>query len=150
MAERQGLKKYVPRLANLQAVCEVNYGRLLRLLPDLDHINLEYRFGVAKGLRYQITIQLCEPYTTTLEMRQIAEGIPAYLQPVMQVRLYHDAKMAEVLGFQHMGKFRASYPYPNRLMHQRNEKELVNHFLGDWLAFCLQHRADNSIHQNAD
>ncbi|MDF2180383.1 DUF1249 domain-containing protein [Aliiglaciecola sp. CAU 1673] len=150
MAERQVLKKYVPRLATLQAVCEVNYGRLIRLLPDLDHDNLEYRFGVASGLCYLIRIQLCEPYTTTLEMRQVSEGMPTYLQPVMQVRLYHDARMAEVLGFQHMGKFRASYPYPNRLMHQRNEKELVNHFLADWLVFCLQHRADNSIRQNTD
>ncbi|WP_332874306.1 DUF1249 domain-containing protein [Bowmanella yangjiangensis] len=147
MSNTRILKKHVPQLATLHAVCEANYGRLLRLLPDLDQQKLEYCFSAGKGMSYRIQIQLCEPYTTTVEMRQLTDGLPAYLQPVMQIRLYHDARMAEVLGFQHMGKFKPSYPYPNSLMHQRNEKELVNHFLSEWLGFCLRHLSATSLDQ---
>ena len=147
MSEVRTLKKHVPKLASLHAVCEANYGRLLRLLPDLDQQKLEYCFAVGKGLSYRIVIKLCEPYTTTLEMRQLNEGLPAYMQPVMQIRLSHDARMAEVMGFQQMGRFKPSYPYPNSLMHQRNEKELVNHFLSEWLGFCLLNLSPSSIQQ---
>ncbi|GAB3030970.1 DUF1249 domain-containing protein [Bowmanella dokdonensis] len=149
MTEHRLLKKYVPRLASLQAICSANYGRLLQLLPELDQESLEYRFAAGQGMSFGIAVQLCEPYTTTLEMRQLSDALPGYLQPVMQVRLYHDARMAEVLGFQHMGRFRPSYPYPNRLMHQKNEKELVNHFLSEWLGFCLKQRSQSSVSEDS-
>jgi len=141
IVERKNAKRYVPKLANLQATCAANYGRLMRLLPDIDQEALTFRFGVSQSLHYQIRILQCEAYTTTLEMRQCGSESDNYMQPVMQVRLYHDARMAEVLGFQKMGRFRASYPYPNGLMHQPNEKEQVNHFLAEWLSFCLKHLA---------
>lgn len=131
-------KKYIPHLANLQAVCEANYGRLMALLPEVDSQDMEYQFDAAQGSVFTIRILSCEPYTTTLEMSQCQNGLPDYFRPQMQVRIYHDARMAEVLGFQHMGRFRSSYDYPNRLMHQKNEKELVNLFLAEWLEFCLR------------
>lgn len=143
--EQRQRKKYVPSLANLQAVCAANYGRLQRLLPQVDEQNMAYCFAVGSNLSYAIVIQQCEPYTTTLEMRQVSNGLADYLQPVMQIRLYHDARLAEVLGFQHMGKFRPSYQYPNQLMHQKNEKELVNHFLGEWLGFCLRNSSSSTL-----
>ncbi|WP_088330632.1 DUF1249 domain-containing protein [Lacimicrobium sp. SS2-24] len=145
VTEQRQARKYVPSLANLQAVCAANYGRLQRLLPDVDEQNLAYRFAAGNNLSYAIVIQQCEPYTTTLEMRQSSPGLPAYLQPVMQIRLYHDARLAEVLGFQHMSRFRPSYQYPNQLMHQKNEKELVNHFLAEWLGFCLRNASSSTV-----
>lgn len=145
VTEQQRRKKYVPSLANLQAVCAANYGRLQRLLPEVDEQEMAYRFAAGNNLSYVILIQQCEPYTTTLEMRQVSSALPDYLQPVMQIRLYHDARLAEVLGFQHMGRFKPSYQYPNQLMHQKNEKELVNHFLAEWLGFCLHNPSSSTV-----
>ena len=143
MLNKALVRKYVPHLSDLQAVCEANYGRLLGLLPDCDEQDLSYQFAVKNTLSYQIVILASSRYTSDIEMRQLANS-SAYLSPVMQVRLYHDARMAEVLKFQHIGALKASYHYPNLKMHQKNEKELVNQFLSEWLKFCIQHKQQMS------
>jgi uncharacterized protein YqiB (DUF1249 family) len=122
----------------LLAVCDANYGRLLKLLPDCDTEDLHYKFDVSPSLSYQIKIVECCRYTTSIEMRQIPDNSPSYMQPSMLVRLYHDARMAEVLSFQHIGQIKASYRYPNHQMLHRNEKEQMNIFLAEWLCFCLE------------
>lgn len=132
-------RKYVPNLPNLLAVCEVNYARILRLLPDCDTVTLSYAFEINDGLYYRVKIVDSSRYTSTVELAQLADGVPGYLRPVMRIRLYHDAKVAEVLSAQHIGSIKPSYAYPNANMHQPNEKEMTNRFLSEWLAFCLKH-----------
>lgn len=124
----------------MQAVCEANYCRLIRLLPDCDTEDLSYRFSVAASLAYRITITESARYTSTLVMEQVSQDAPAFMKPVMTVRLYHDARMAEVINSQNTGAFAASYEYPNVNMRHRNEKQMVNIFLAEWLHFCIQHR----------
>ncbi len=138
-------RKYVPKLANMHQVCELNYGRLLRLLPDCDTADLQYQFSVSQSLHYTIKIIECSRYTSTLEMSQKSHGGFEFLRPVVQVRLYHDAKMAEVLSAQNIGSLKPSYQYPNIKMYQKNEKEMVNLFLAEWLQFCI---AQNSQAQS--
>ena len=130
-------RKYVPKLANMHQVCEVNYGRLLRLLPDCDTEDLQYQFQVNTSLSYIIKIIECSRYTSTLEMSQKSQMAYDFLRPVVQVRLYHDARMAEVISAQNIGSLQPSYQYPNTKMYQKNEKEMVNLFLAEWLQFCL-------------
>lgn len=136
------MKKYVPHLASLQKTCANNYARVLRLLPDLDTDDLTYTFYVSEGMKYRITILDTAPYTTTLKMEQLGNhtNSQAFLTPVMDIRLYHDARMAEVLSSQHAGAIAPSYDYPNPDMRQRDEKERVNSFLAEWLTFCLKHK----------
>jgi uncharacterized protein YqiB (DUF1249 family) len=139
-------RKYVPKLANMHRVCDVNYARLLRLLPDCDTENLQYQFEVNDSLSYTIKIIECSRYTSTLEMSQknqigkigkIGKIEYEFLRPEVQVRLYHDAKMAEVISAQNIGSLQPSYQYPNTKMYQKNEKEMVNLFLAEWVQFCL-------------
>ncbi len=138
-------RKYVPHLPSLLQVCEHNYGRLLRLLPDCDTEDLIYRFEVSPLQVYQIRIVECSRYTTTVEIEQQNQRQPAFMRQQMEVRLYHDAQMAEVLRYQRKRAVRGSYPYPNKDMHHANEKEQMNRFLAEWLSFCLRHtRCDSS------
>lgn len=130
-------RKYVPKLANMHQVCEVNYGRLLRLIPDCDTEDLEYQFKINHSLQYTIKIIECSRYTSTLEMSQKSQSGFEFMRPIVQVRLYHDAKMAEVTSAQNIGSLKPSYRYPNIKMYQKNEKEMVNLFLAEWLHFCL-------------
>ncbi|MEP0354176.1 MAG: DUF1249 domain-containing protein [Paraglaciecola sp.] len=130
-------KKYVPKVASMHKVCEFNYGRLLRLLPDCDTEDLEYQFEISPALQYTIKIIECSRYTSTIEMSQKSHVGFEFLQPIVQVRLYHDAQMAEVLQAQNIGSLKPSYQYPNIKMYQKNEKEMVNLFLAEWLQFCL-------------
>jgi len=48
-------------------------------------------------------------------------------------------RMAEVCAAQQISRLQPRYDYPNKNMHQRDEKEQVNLFLADWLKFCLRH-----------
>lgn len=139
-------RKYVPKLANMHQVCEANYGRLLKLLPDCDTEDLQYQFEVNTNLRYTIKIIECSRYTSTLEMSQKNQLGYEFLRPVVLVRLYHDAKMAEVISAQNIGSLKPSYQYPNIMMYQKNEKEMVNLFLAEWLQFCLAH--SNHLHSS--
>lgn len=134
---KETARKYVPKVATMHKVCEVNYGRLLRLLPDCDTEDLQYQFEVNASLLYTIKIIECSRYTSTLEMSQKSQMEYEFLRPVVQVRLYHDAKMAEVISAQNIGSLQPSYRYPNIKMYQKNEKEMVNIFLAEWLQFCL-------------
>jgi hypothetical protein len=137
-------RKYVPHLPTMLAICEANYTRMMRLLPDVDTERLEYQFSAGKNLHYRIRIIESARYTSTLEMHQISSSTALFLQPAMQVRLYHDARVAEVIKNQRIGSFNASYSYPNQRMHQKNEKQMVNRFLAEWLQFCLHHQNEDS------
>jgi uncharacterized protein YqiB (DUF1249 family) len=113
---------------------------MLKLLPDCDTQDLSYIFEVGDSLEYRIKIVDSSRYTSTLEMAQISENTPTFLQPKMTIRLYHDAKVAEVLEAQRTSRLKPVYEYPNLNMHQRNEKHMVNVFLAEWLHFCLSQR----------
>lgn len=140
----QNKRKYVPHLPSILAVCEENYARMMRLLPDVDTESLEYQFAAGKSLNYRIRIVDSARYTSTLEVSQCNASVPLVLQPTMQVRLYHDARVAEVIATQRVGQLNASYPYPNAKMHQKNEKHMVNRFLAEWLSFCLAQQRESS------
>jgi len=113
---------------------------MLKLLPDCDTQDLGYEFEVSASLKYRIVIVDSSRYTSTLEMAQVSVKSPSFLQPKMTIRLYHDAKVAEVLEAQRTSRLKAVYEYPNLNMHQRNEKYMVNVFLAEWLHFCLTQR----------
>lgn len=54
------------------------------------------------------------------------------------VRLCHDAKVAEIVGFDRPCRLQARYPYPNPSMRQPDEKLQANRFLGEWAQHCLR------------
>lgn len=133
-------RKYIPHLPSMQHVCGLNYVRLINLLPDCDTEALVYHFKVNKVLNYTIKILECSRYTSTLEMSQDALAGPDFMRPIVRIRLYHDAQLAEVTQAQHIGALQPSYEYPNSKMYQKNEKQMVNLFLAEWLQFCLKYK----------
>ena len=121
------------------AECDANYLRLMRLFPALRERKCE-SFGVTvAGQRAQVSIRVLErnPYTTLVRLRQRPEASWG-LNPGFTVRLYHDARCAEVVEYQRARHFKAVYPYPNGAMRQRDEKVQVNRFLGEFLSYCLR------------
>lgn len=141
-------RRYVPHLPSILATCEHNYICMLKLLPDCDTCDLCYEFEVSENLRYRITIVESSRYTSTLTMAQISASQLDYLNPNMTIRLYHDAKVAEVLSSQNTARLEPVYEYPNINMHQRNEKFLVNVFLAEWLHFCLSQQVSSATNQH--
>jgi len=131
---------YTPNFSKLMSDCELNYHRIMRLLSDLDDED-QWCFGLEGSNEQirQVCIQVVErsKYTTTIAVSQDSwlQGAP---NPTFSVRLYHDARVAEVLGFQRNRHLRERYPYPNEKMCQPDEKAQLNAFLGEWLDFCFK------------
>lgn len=133
-------ERYRVDLVELQAACEANYARLLRLLPGMREHAGSRRVALSQGeqLLSVLALEVLEncPYTTTLLVRQ-EHSLHWLPVPQLVVRVYHDARMAEVVGTEHARRLDIRYPYPNAAMHQPDEKSQLNLFLGEWLSHCL-------------
>lgn len=138
-------KAYSVDLAGHMAVCEANYFRLLQLLPELQlQDRREFLLAQGESASSRIRIDVLErcPYTTMLEIRQIEQSSSLSewtVQPQFQLRVYHDAKMAEVIACRDLSRIQPFYEYPNAQMLQRDEKQQLNRFLAEWLSHCLRH-----------
>jgi len=132
--------RYRADLLELQAACEANYLRLMRLLPQMRTSQDARRVAMSQGdkLLGVLVLQVLEncPYTSTLRITQ-EHCLPWLPVPQMEVRVYHDARMAEVTCAENTRRFRGIYAYPNAQMHQPDEKTQLNLFLGEWLGHCL-------------
>ncbi len=133
--------RYRVDLIGLQAVCESNYWRLLKLMPQL-HEEDERRIEIdaGDGEEQALVIRVLErcPYTSTLQLAH--ERRQSWVTPPsMEVRMYHDAGLAEVVAAYNSRRFRGVYPYPNEQMLQPDEKYQLNQFLGEWLGYCQRH-----------
>lgn len=133
-------KRYIPDLVKQMANCEANYLRLMRLMPDIDQRD-ECAFEVHCHQQQSIVrLQVEErfTYTTTVLVSQSFDH--RWLEaPSLSVRVYHDARAAEVVCLKSRRHFRGVYSYPNDQMHQRDEKAQLNQYLGEWLSHCLTH-----------
>lgn len=114
---------------------ETNYAKLVRLLPREERVGEGCSYNI-NGQEYSLTVKESTRYTTLVDIQQSA-SLPDYLKARLTVRLYHDARVAEVCASQQISRIQPRYDYPNPRMHQRNEKHQVNAFLSDWLMHCL-------------
>lgn len=145
------VKSYTIDLSEQMAVCDANYIRLLKLLGTTRSLSRRVitlpHLGKA-GRREQISVHLEVledfKYTSTLCIRQqlgamtpVRNGAATYHAPEMILRVYHDAKTAEVISYQNHKYFKAVYPVPNEYMYHSDEKEQLNLFLAEWLNLCL-------------
>jgi len=154
-------KKYHPKLSTLMNLCEVNYMLLIRLLASNNNeetIGNERNFFISDFLTYSIKTLEITRYTSLISIcqempnaKQVNVGhdinleeenkkglCSSILHPKMTIRLYHDARMAEVISNQDIRQVKPRYDYPNSKMHLPDEKEQINQFLKEWLQLCLK------------
>jgi len=166
------VRAYTIDLSEQMAVCDANYIRLLKLLGNTRSLNRRV-FALpgltkeqdAETGKAQITVSLEVleefKYTSTICIKQeglsrdisgingvekirALDVVPAhYSSPVMIIRVYHDAKTAEVTSFQNHKFFKTVYSVPNPHMYQRDEKEQLNLFLAEWLNLCINEGLSN-------
>lgn len=129
-------------------LCEQNYVRLLPLLRALgDDDQALFTLPGPGGGEVEMHIRVLERcrYTSVLRLEQ--EAVHALLPRFrLTVRLYHDVRSAEVTESLPFRRVSARHEYPNRCMHQRDEKSQWNRFLADWLAHLHKHgRSGNGL-----
>ena len=122
---------------NMMMVYEANYRRLMRLVPDLRSVTgtMISRGGDLPDICLDI-LEHCK-YTTTFSLTHHL-NIDGKIVPDMEMRIraYHDAKVAEVIDYQHESRFASYYPYPNPRMRHHFEKRQINLFFSEWLKYC--------------
>ncbi len=133
-------RKYSPDLAKHMAECDMNYHKLYKLFKDMRSkktktISLD--FG-DHAVKVRIAVTDRGPYTTTVFIDQVNGKKKWNVIPNISVRIYHDAKSAEVVSIENQSVFHGSYEYPNKKMRQPDEKEQINKFLGEILSLCIE------------
>jgi uncharacterized protein YqiB (DUF1249 family) len=78
---------------------ESNFLRLLRLIPEIDHVDGCFRSRVAGECDLYVEIIETSRYTVTLSLTyRLATDEGLFVDPDMMVRVYLDGRQAEVLS----------------------------------------------------
>lgn len=128
-------RAYKLDLTNLHSVCEANYARMMRLFPGYETHNTR-EFTVGRTKVELNVVERCR-YTTIFRVQQHGSDRHWLGGLKLEVRVYHDARMAEVGMFQSHRRIEGRYQYPNDRMYQQDEKCQQNQFLAEWLEYCL-------------
>lgn len=124
--------------AGLMELYECNYIRLRNLVPDHDALPAEVISRVEGVLDLHLRIVERCKFTTTLNLTyHFLDSEGCFPAPDMQVRMYHDAQVGEVISCgRRRGVRHADY---NRMYHRYSlaEKWHMNRFLQKWLGYCL-------------
>lgn len=124
--------------AGLMELYECNYIRLRNLVPDLDAVPEAAVSCVEGALDLYLRITERCRFTTTINLSYLFnDELGRFPAPDMQVRIYHDAQVGEVIscgrrrGVRHAryNRMRNNYPLI--------EKWRMNRFLQKWLGYCL-------------
>ncbi|PCJ50254.1 MAG: hypothetical protein COA74_03255 [Gammaproteobacteria bacterium] len=156
-------KAYKYNFSDFMGQCELNYRMLCKLLPAIDDedqfvylVNDQFRvkFQIIERCRYTTCVRFSvnnysnstNTSTNTSKSSPIKnDQQPKWLTDTgVDVRLYHDALLAEVVDSRGLAMLPVN-PYPNPAMLQKNEKQSLNSFLGEWLSFCLKHGQTTEI-----
>ena len=122
----------------LAKLCEANYDRLLRLIPSL-HGVAESSVAIADG-KPSLHLELLEhsPYTVTLELsHSFSKGFDALLEPAVKIRVYFDARAAEVLSDHARPVVHEVLRSERKAREVMDYKWTLNYFLSRWLDHCL-------------
>jgi hypothetical protein len=125
-------------LASLQDLQECSYRRLLRLAPGLRELQGTRVSRVSGALDLHLAVLERCRYTTTLNLTYyLAVGEVCERAPDLTARVYHDARVAEVLS---LSRRHPPHAAPCR---RRAEPTLLeakwelHRFLQRWLGYCL-------------
>jgi uncharacterized protein YqiB (DUF1249 family) len=147
-------RKYQLNLSSLMNLCDTNYMLMLKILANKECVGEQRCFFISDFLSYTVTVKEVTRYTSVVSFAQdlnvfirknntsntthSSPKLAKLFRPSMLLRLYHDARMAEVISCQDIRHVKPRYDYPNSHMHQPDEKQQINLFLNEWLRLCLR------------
>jgi len=139
-ADREGVR-LVPRrsFAGLMNLYENNYRRLSVLIDPLRYPPDEAVSSVQDDLDLHMQVLERCPYTITLRLTYWFEAEQGCLpDPDLIVRLYHDARVAEVTSCCEFHRHRVLRPWITPGGEEIRQRWTRNQMFHKWLAFCLE------------
>ena len=119
--------KYTSTISIRQISSAANQEKFLKY--ESDSAPAEIKLGITKEPELKKITEIVE--------NEDGNNAAHFSSPEMIIRVYHDAKTAEVTSYQNHKYFKAVYPLPNPYMYQCDEKEQLNLFLAEWLNLCI-------------
>ena len=132
-------RRQVHDLGDLMAIYECNYIRLRQLLPQLATMDATAVSRIDGMLDLHLTVDERNRYTTTLTLTyRFEDEQGCFPAPDIQVRIYHDARLAEVLRCGRLRGHRDASYDSSRRDYTLDAKWRINRFLQKWLGYCLR------------
>lgn len=123
-------------LTALMEMGEINYYRMLRLVPDLSRLPRHCVSRVPGCLELHLEVRHLWRYTSDLVLTyRFATQDEVQSEPQLNIRLYHDARSAEAISGILHGHGALDALDPQFTLHH---KWILNRFLYKWLSYCLR------------
>ena len=122
----------------LEKLCESNFDKLFQLIPQLCSFQ-QCAIGEALN-KMALHIKIIErsKYTLTIELNYYFNTDRASLNsPAIKIRIYLDAKQAEVIQYDEKQMVSLVYKDPAQTIEIMQYKWRLNYFLQKWLDHCL-------------
>jgi uncharacterized protein YqiB (DUF1249 family) len=133
---------------SLMSLYESNYIRLGWLIADLSAIDDAAVSIVTNDCPLHLRVEERSRYTTTVTLTYIFESETAALaDPDLQIRIYHDARLAEVQSCARWHRHAMLESLRSTLARALGERWLRNIMLNKWLDYCVErgHRFAGSL-----
>jgi uncharacterized protein len=135
---------------SLMSLYESNYIRLGWLVPQLDRLEGSLLSEVEGDCTLHLTVEERSRYTTTLSLTYKFEDASGTVSdPDLQIRIYHDARLAEVQACARWHRHSTLESIRSQLARQLGDRWLRNMMLNKWLDYCVErgHRFPQSRQQ---
>ena len=139
---------------SLMSLYESNYIRLRGLIPHLEAIGTSALSTVSGDCPLHVMIEERSRYTTTLTLTYLfdvpdaADGSasPGLRDPDLQIRVYHDARLAEVQSCARWHRHEVLESIRSDCARALGDRWLRNVMLNKWLDYCVErgHRFDQA------
>jgi uncharacterized protein YqiB (DUF1249 family) len=124
---------------SLMSLYESNYIRLGWLIEDLSAVEGRIVSSVEGDCPLHLEVEDRSRYTTTLTLTYMFEGEAAPLaDPDLQIRVYHDARLAEVQSSARWHRHAMLESIRSSLARALGERWLRNMMLNKWLDYCVE------------
>lgn len=126
---------------SLMTLYESNYIRLRRLVPQLETIAGECISTVADDCHLYMRVDERSRYTTTLTLTYLFETPSGDVaDPDLQIRVYHDARLAEVMNSARWHQHELLASLRLQLGNHASDRWVRNMMLNKWLDYCVERR----------
>ena len=124
---------------SLMSLYESNYIRLGWLIEDLSVVDGPIVSSVAGDCPLHLKVEDRGRYTTTLTLTYMFDGDAEPLaDPDLQIRVYHDARLAEVQSSARWHRHAMLESMRSSLARALGERWLRNIMLNKWLDYCVE------------
>lgn len=124
---------------SLMSLYESNYIRLGWLIGDLASVSGSAVSTIEGDCPLHLTVEERSRYTTTLMLTYVFDGDSAIVtDPDLQIRIYHDARLAEVQSCARWHRHSMLESIRSELARALGDRWLRNIMLNKWLDYCVE------------